>query len=133
MKKFYLLLLPAFFILTSFTTKIYSAKVSDEAIYFSSPHVEELIIEIPKINEKNQADIQAAIVNAGGITFAGYCEKNKMMLFYVDRDIQANNTFLDTVMMPLGIDYNVKIGVSIKMLEADCGIYTESDPTLSNH
>jgi hypothetical protein len=95
------------------------------ANFISNPHYEELVIEMPGINSKNENDIRTSLDSVSGVYYNSFCEQKKIMMFYVDRDVQADNSFLDNVLMPQGMVYYIKEGVSIKQIEYDCGITTE--------
>lgn len=103
------------------TNSAASAVVSDNPVY------EELIINIPALNQKNNMDVAQAIAAHKGVEFKGYCEKYQLLMFVVDRDQQPSNTFLEETMHHQGMDFFIKEGATIAMMNADCGL--DTNPT----
>jgi hypothetical protein len=89
---------------------------------FSPPALQELIVQVPKISEKNQPNIAATLVQQNGISVNGYCGEQKIFLLLVDRSRQPGNEFLHTVFQQYQLEYHVKESCTIAQVRAMCGM-----------
>src|SRR5688572_1347914 len=58
----------------------------------------ELIIQVQGLSVKNTAALRDAIEENPGVTFRGICYQNSVLMYVIDRDLQADNFFLDNAM-----------------------------------
>jgi len=114
-----------------FAIRVSEARVSEKkTITPPASNYQELIIQIPKLNEKNTEDVKVTILNEGGILFLGYCEKMKVMMFKVDRTVHPDDRFLDNVLVTMGLPYSIKQG-TVAQVRTACEMPAEADPTQS--
>lgn len=83
---------------------------------------EELIIQIPGINDKNQHTVSQALVANKGVVYKGYCSTYQVMMILVDRDQQPTNRFLEETMHTVALDFFIKEGTTIAQMYTDCGM-----------
>ncbi len=88
---------------------------------------EEVIVEIPKLNEKNQQSIAQSFVANPGVEFRGYCKTFNLLMFVVDRSLQVNNNFVDITMHHEGLTFNIKQDVTIERMIGECGMETNTE------
>ncbi|MGL5890395.1 MAG: hypothetical protein ACRC3B_10945 [Bacteroidia bacterium] len=84
--------------------------------------LEELIVEVPKISEKNQLFISAELLLQNGVSINDYCSEKKMFLLIVDRNRQPGNEFLQTVFHQHELEYHVKENCTIAQVRELCGM-----------
>ncbi|MCU0433371.1 MAG: hypothetical protein MUC87_07965 [Bacteroidia bacterium] len=108
------------------------------AVLFSSftpPPVvlEEVIVQIPGATQKTQADIRTRFASVQGVYVNGYCESLKIYLIRVDRSLQPDNAFLETVLHDqYQLSYFIKAGCTIEQVRTMCGMpASDSDPALN--
>ena len=106
-----------------------SSKKSD--LVCNTPDYFELIIQIPDLNEKNAESVETLILNEGGIVFLGYCEKMQVLMFNVDRNMHADNSFINPVLKQVPLDFNIKVDASIAQVQNSCGITVVIPPPIS--
>lgn len=88
---------------------------------FSVPAYQDLIIQVPQMNEKNKAALKTNILAAGGLVFRGYCDKMQLIMFSVDRTVHADDRFLETIMPSMSLEYFIKTDATIDNVNLACG------------
>lgn len=88
---------------------------------FSVPVYQDLIIQVPQMNEKNKATLKTNIMAAGGLVFRGYCDKMQLIMFSVDRTVHADDRFLETIMPSMSLEYFIKTDATIDNVNLACG------------
>lgn len=126
--KFPFKMLLAVSLLTLSLISFSSFTASEESTINSLTTVEELIIQVPESNFKNQSAIINAISSTKGVEFKGYCSALKVYMMLVDRSVQADNTFIGDIMKGQGLAFYIKGGSSITTVKAACGMDTNSTP-----
>lgn len=97
----------------------------------SAPIFKEIILQIEDLNEKNLSEIRKNIEISGGLTFKGYCQKLKIIMYVVDTDLHPDYSFLNTAFMNMSMGYVIKEGASILQVQNECDIDPLSIPTNS--
>lgn len=89
---------------------------------FTPPVTDELIVQVPKISEKNQPLISAALFRQNGVSVNGYCGDQHIFLLIVDRNRQPDNEFLYTIFHQYQLEYHVKESCTIAQVRELCGM-----------
>ncbi|MCA6364071.1 MAG: hypothetical protein IM638_13605 [Bacteroidetes bacterium] len=95
------------------------------------PALSELVVETPRVNEKNQLQVQTALASSPGVFVNGYCEERKMFLLLINRTQQPDNLFLDQLMHRFQLEYHVKESCTIAQVRELCGMRTGNESTNS--
>lgn len=101
---------------------------SEETTINSLTTVEELIIQVPESNLKNQSAIENAISTTKGVEYKGYCSSMQVYMMLVDRSVQSDNTFIGDIMKAQGLAFYIKEGSTIATVKAACGMDANSTP-----
>ncbi len=101
---------------------------SEESTINSLTTVEEVIIQVPESNPKNQSAIINAISATKGVEYKGYCSSLQVYMMLVDRSVQEDNTFIVDIMKAQGLTFYIKEGSSIATVKAACGMEVNSTP-----
>jgi hypothetical protein len=97
----------------------------------STPALSELVVETPRVTEKNQLLLQNALASSPGVFVNGYCEERKMFLLLIDRSQQPDNVFLDELMHRFQLEYHVKEACTIAQVRELCRMGTGNESTNS--
>jgi hypothetical protein len=126
--KFPFKMLLAGFLLTLSLISFSSFTVTEETTINSLTTVEELIIQVPESNLKNQPAVINAISSTKGVEYKGYCSSLQVYMMLVDRSVQEDNTFIVDIMKTQGLAFYIKDGSSIATVKAACGMDVNSNP-----
>ncbi len=100
---------------------------------FTPPVLEELIVQVPKISEKNQPLITSMLAQNNGVSVNGYCKEQTIFLLMVDRNRQPGNEFLQTVFHQFQLEYHVKESCTIAQVRELCGMPASNTTTPSTN
>lgn len=126
--KFPFKLMLAGFLLTLSLISFSSFTRSNESTIINATTVEELLIQVPKSNAKNQLSIESAIIATKGVEYKGYCSSLQVYMMLVDRSVQSNDLFIEQIMKNEGLDFYVKEGATIAAVKATCGMHENTTP-----
>lgn len=126
--KFPFKMLLAVSLLTLSLISFSSFTVSEENTINSLTTVEELIIQVPESNLKNQSAIINAISTTKGVEYKGYCSTMQVYMMLVDRSVQTDNRFIGDIMKAQGLAFYIKEGSSIASVKAACGMDNSTTP-----
>jgi len=87
---------------------------------------EEIIIQVPKLSAKNEAQIRTALISNKGVQHVSTCMKLKVINIRVNRNVQENNFFILDAFKNLQLEYLLKEG-SIAQIHEACGISTNDN------
>ena len=85
-----------------------------------SSNKEEIIIEVPFSGEKNHLLIVQKLQSFQGVKYVGKCAAQNLYFIQVDRDFQADNSFLSETFQTVSLEYFVKIGTSSAKAISNC-------------
>ncbi|MCK6641271.1 MAG: hypothetical protein L6Q81_14420 [Bacteroidia bacterium] len=126
--KFPFKLMLAGFLLTLSLISFSSFTRSNESTIINATTVEELLIQVPKSNAKNQLSIESAIIATKGVEYKGYCSSLQVYMMLVDRSVQSNDLFIEQIMKNEGLDFYVKEGATIAAVKTTCGMDENTAP-----
>jgi hypothetical protein len=99
----------------------------------SPPVLNELIVEVPGVTGKTELAIRARLSAVPGVYFNGYCENRKIYLLRIDRSVQPNNDFLDTIFHnDYQFSYYVKEDCTIEQVRTLCDMPSSSSDSEQN-
>lgn len=126
--KFPFKMMLAGFLLTLSLISFSSFTRLNESNVINATTVEELLIQVPKSNAKNQLSIETAIMATKGVEYKGYCNSMQVYMMLVDRSVQANDLFIEQIMKNEGLDFYVKEGATISTVKSACGMEVNTTP-----
>jgi hypothetical protein len=97
------------------------ARITNKSVVVA-PAYQELIVQIPSLNDKNYLDIAQSFVANGGVEFKGYCKTFSLLMFVVDRSAQPTNDFVEQTMHAKELTYDIKADATIEQMNAECGL-----------
>lgn len=87
---------------------------------------EEIIIQVPKLTAKNEAQIRTELTTNKGVQYVSTCMKLKVVSIRVNRNVQENNLFILNAFKTLQLEYFLKEG-TIAQIHQACGISTNDN------
>ena len=86
----------------------------------ANPAYQEVLVFVKQADEKNTETIRQRLRSAGGVVVSGYCGQQHIFYMLVDRNVHADDLFLDGIFRSLNLTFEPKIGVSIAQAQAAC-------------